>query len=109
MRGSDEIVIQGSRYVSAARAAKESGFVRDYIARLCRQGVVRGQQIDSAWYVDPKSLQQFLTDRKDRQDRRNEELRRASRAISDQKTSSDQNNVSTPALHALTLPPPELI
>jgi hypothetical protein len=109
MRGSDEIVIQGSRYVSAARAAKESGFVRDYIARLCRQGVVRGQQIDSAWYVDPKSLQQFLSDRKDHQDRRNEELRRASRALLDQKTSPNQNNLSAPALHALTLPSPELI
>jgi hypothetical protein len=106
MRGSNEIIIHGSRYVSAARAAKEFGFVRDHIARLCRQGVVRGQQINSAWYVDLQSLQHFVDERKKRQQLRNEELRRAFRAVPEL---ADQNNVSTPASHALTLPPPEFL
>src|ERR1700692_34918 len=109
MRGSDEISIDGAPFVSAARAAKEFGFVRDYVARLCREGAVRGQQIESNWYVDLKSLQDFLDKREERQKRRNEELRRAWRAEPEQPDSSvDQKQFSVSRLHAQTLPPPEL-
>ena len=54
------ISINGGQYISAIEAAQKTGFVRDYIARLCREGKVRGTQIGKNWFVDPHSLDAFI-------------------------------------------------
>ncbi|MCE9541112.1 hypothetical protein K8R03_00960, partial [Candidatus Kaiserbacteria bacterium] len=57
---SDEIFFDGVRYVSAADAAADSGFTRDYVARLCRDGKVKGKRVGKNWYVDKSSLTGFV-------------------------------------------------
>jgi hypothetical protein len=110
MRGSDEIFISGTRFISASLAAKEFGFVRDHVARLCRQGLVLGQRVDSNWYVDPESLRQFVSKREEDQKRRNEELRRAFRTEpAEPDPALEQENIAAPRSHALAVAPQELI
>jgi len=48
------------RYVPAAQAAADFGFVRDYIARLARIGKIRGRKIGANWYVEYPAFQQFV-------------------------------------------------
>src|SRR3989344_1122980 len=57
---SDEIFFDGVRYISAGDAAEISDLTRDYVARLCRAGTVRGRRIGKNWYVDDTSLRTFL-------------------------------------------------
>jgi hypothetical protein len=47
-----EINIGGIPYHSVAEIARKYGYVRDYVARLCRQGKVRGRRLGKLWYVD---------------------------------------------------------
>jgi hypothetical protein len=58
--GADEIFFDGVRYVSAAQAAADFGFVRDYVARLARIGKIRGKKIGSNWYVEYPAFQEFV-------------------------------------------------
>jgi hypothetical protein len=55
-----EIIIGGVPYHSAAEIARKYGYVRDYVARLCRQGKVRGQRLGKLWYVDTESFATFV-------------------------------------------------
>ena len=42
------ITIDGIEYVPCKSAAETAGLVSDYIARLCRRGIVRGIKIGRA-------------------------------------------------------------
>jgi hypothetical protein len=55
-----EINIGGVPYHSAAEVAGKYGYVRDYVARLCRQGKVRGRRLGKLWYVDTESFAAFV-------------------------------------------------
>ena len=57
---SDEIFFNGVRFVSAQEAAEISNLTRDYVARLCRHGLVRGRRVGKNWYVDELALKEFL-------------------------------------------------
>jgi hypothetical protein len=57
---SDDILFSGQRYISASEAAEEFDFTRDYIARLCREGRVRGKKVGKNWYVHEVSFKEFL-------------------------------------------------
>ena len=37
-----------------------SGYVRDYVARLCREGKVAGRQLGRLWYVNLDSFAAFV-------------------------------------------------
>jgi hypothetical protein len=54
-----EINIGGVPYHPAAEIARKYGYDRDYIARLCRQGKVRGRRLGKLWYVDTESFAAF--------------------------------------------------
>src|SRR3990167_10423398 len=71
---SDEITIDGITYVSTGDASIHLGLSRDYIARLCRDGKVRGRRIGKNWYVDHNSFQSFLVGQEYAKSRRNESL-----------------------------------
>jgi hypothetical protein len=57
---SDEIYIGGARYLPAREIAHTHGHIRDYVARLCREGKVAGRQLGRVWYVDAESFAAFV-------------------------------------------------
>ena len=71
---SDEIFFEGKRYISAYEAASLAGFTRDYVARLCREGKIRGRRVGRNWYVESNELQSFVLSQTHLQSLRNESL-----------------------------------
>jgi Chaperone of endosialidase/Domain of unknown function (DUF5011) len=58
--GANEVIFfDDVRYISAREAARTLGVVRDYVARLCRQGKIRGRQVGKNWYAEVPSLQRW--------------------------------------------------
>lgn len=47
----DEILIEEKKYVSSKRAAKITGYAKDYIGQLCREGRVPARFVGRSWYV----------------------------------------------------------
>ena len=47
----DEILIEEKKYVSSKRAAKVTGYAKDYIGQLCREGRVPARLVGRSWYV----------------------------------------------------------
>jgi len=47
----EEIVIDEKKYISSKRAAKETGYAKDYVGQLCREGRVQARLVGRAWYV----------------------------------------------------------
>src|SRR3989344_8905242 len=70
----DEIFFDGVKYISASEAAESSDLTRDYVARLCRTGKVRGRQVGKNWYVAEESLASFLLNQSYLKAKRREEL-----------------------------------
>jgi hypothetical protein len=56
----DELEIDGKKYISSRRAAKQNGYHTDYIGQLIRAGKIVGKKVGRAWYVDEKSLAAYL-------------------------------------------------
>jgi hypothetical protein len=54
------IDIDAVRHVAAAALAANSGYCRDYIARLARQGRISGRQLGTHWYIDERSFWHFF-------------------------------------------------
>ena len=52
----DELVIAGKKYISSKRASELSGYAKDYIGQLIREGKVLGTRVGRAWYVDMDTL-----------------------------------------------------
>jgi hypothetical protein len=53
----DEILIEEKKYVSSKRAAKMTGYAKDYIGQLCREGRVPARLIGRSWYVLEAAIQ----------------------------------------------------
>jgi hypothetical protein len=66
------IVIDGARYVAAGVLAAESGYCRDYIARLARQHRIAGRQLGKIWYIAEEPFWVFVIEQE-----KERELRRA--------------------------------
>jgi len=49
--GMDEITIGDKVYVSSKRAAKITGYAKDYVGQLCREGRVEARLVGRNWYV----------------------------------------------------------
>jgi len=56
----DELEIDGKKYLSSRRAAREHKYHTDYIGQLIRAGKVAGKKVGRAWYVDAASLSAYL-------------------------------------------------
>ncbi len=63
--GMDELEIDGKKYLSSRRAAKEHKYHTDYIGQLIRAGKVAGKKVGRAWYVEEASLNAYLKSEKD--------------------------------------------
>jgi len=53
----DEILIEEKKYISSKRAAKITGYAKDYIGQLCREGRVQARLIGRSWYVLEAAIQ----------------------------------------------------
>lgn len=53
----DEILIEEKKYVSSKRAAKITGYAKDYIGQLCREGRVPARLVGRSWYVLESAIQ----------------------------------------------------
>ena len=47
----DEILIEEKKYISSKQAAKITGYAKDYIGQLCREGRVPARLVGRSWYV----------------------------------------------------------
>lgn len=53
----DELLIEEKRYISSKRAAKLTGYAKDYIGQLCREGRVPARLVGRSWYVLETAIQ----------------------------------------------------
>lgn len=53
----DEIIIEEKKYISSKRAAKITGYAKDYIGQLCREGRVPARLVGRGWYVLETAIQ----------------------------------------------------
>jgi hypothetical protein len=47
----DELIIDEKKYISSKQAAKVTGYAKDYVGQLCREGRVQAQLVGRSWYV----------------------------------------------------------
>ncbi|MDP2654954.1 MAG: helix-turn-helix domain-containing protein [bacterium] len=52
----DEILIEDKKYVSSKQAAKVTGYAKDYVGQLCREGRVPARLVGRSWYVLESAL-----------------------------------------------------
>lgn len=52
----DELTIDGKTYVSSKRAAAITGYAKDYVGQLCREGRVEARLVGRSWYVYEPSI-----------------------------------------------------
>jgi len=51
-----QLNFEGSKLISSKEASKLTGYAKDYIGQLCREGRVQAQRIGRAWFVNLESL-----------------------------------------------------
>src|SRR3989338_3553964 len=56
---SDEIIIDGTQFISSKRASQLSGYEQDYIGQLCRGGNIKARRVGGLWYVSADSLMKY--------------------------------------------------
>jgi hypothetical protein len=52
----DEITIDDKTYISSKRAAEITGYAKDYVGQLCREGHVEARMVGRSWYVYEPSI-----------------------------------------------------
>lgn len=52
----DELVVDGEKYISSKRAARLSGYAKDYIGQLCRGGKIEAKMVGRSWYVKESAI-----------------------------------------------------
>lgn len=52
----EELEIKGQKYISSKRAAKLTGYAKDYVGQLARGGKVSATRVGRAWYVSEEEI-----------------------------------------------------
>jgi hypothetical protein len=65
--------------LSARSVAKRLSCAQDYVTKLCREGKLRGSQIQGAWFVEEDSIHEFEVSRETARVERSEDLARQRR------------------------------
>lgn len=52
----DEVTIDGKVYISSKRAAEITGYAKDYVGQLCREGYIDAKMVGRGWYVLESSI-----------------------------------------------------
>jgi hypothetical protein len=50
------VFFDGKEYLSAARAAEQTGYTQDYVGQLARSGTILSRQVGNRWYVERGSI-----------------------------------------------------
>ncbi len=58
----DELTIDGKVYFSSKRAAAITGYAKDYVGQLCREGRVEARLVGRSWYVYEPSIMKHRFD-----------------------------------------------
>ena len=53
----DEILIEEKKYISSKQASKITGYAKDYVGQLCREGRVPARLVGRSWYVLESAIQ----------------------------------------------------
>ena len=56
LQAMDELVIGEKKYISSKKAAELTGYAKDYIGQLCREGRVEARLVGRSWYVLESSI-----------------------------------------------------
>ena len=54
----NELVIGDKTYISSKRAAEITGYAKDYVGQLCREGYVDAKMVGRSWYVLESSIRE---------------------------------------------------
>lgn len=54
----DELIVDGEKYISSKRAARLSGYTKDYIGQMCRAGRIPSKMVGRSWYVKESALKE---------------------------------------------------
>ena len=54
----NELTLDGKTYVSSRRAADITGYAKDYVGQLCREGHVEARLVGRNWYVLESSIRE---------------------------------------------------
>lgn len=54
----EELTLDGELYFSTKRAAKITGYAKDYVGQLCREGRVQARLVGRNWYVLDSSIRE---------------------------------------------------
>ena len=52
----DELVVDGKKYINSRMASQLTGYAKDYIGQLVRQGKVEARRVGRAWFVLEEAL-----------------------------------------------------
>ncbi len=52
----EEVTLDGKIYISSKRAAQVTGYAKDYIGQLCREGRVEAKLVGRSWYIYEPSI-----------------------------------------------------
>ncbi len=81
----DELTIDGKTYLSSKQAAKVTGYAKDYIGQLCREGRVEAKLVGRSWYVYEPSLKEHrFNDERVKQKNRSRSVDAAANATKDE-------------------------
>ncbi|MEQ1561704.1 MAG: helix-turn-helix domain-containing protein, partial [Nitrospira sp.] len=53
---SSELILNNKKYIPVKDASLLTGYSKDYVGRLCREGQVVSTRIGKAWYVEEDSI-----------------------------------------------------
>ncbi len=53
----DELQIDDKKYVSSKRAAELTGYAKDYVGQLCREGKIEARLVGRSWYILESAIQ----------------------------------------------------
>lgn len=54
----EELTLDGELYLSTKRAAKVTGYAKDYVGQLCREGRITARLVGRNWYVLDSSIRE---------------------------------------------------
>lgn len=52
----DEIIVNQTKYISSKRASAATGYAKDYVGQLVRQGKIDARKVGRSWYVNERQI-----------------------------------------------------
>lgn len=72
---SQEVTINGKKFLPSATLAREFGYTLDYVSRLAREEKVEATRVGRVWFVEPSSLSFFVESAKEKKESARKQLK----------------------------------